>query len=232
MANTLKPKRRSADGTLPTTADLADGEMAVNTVARVVVVRVGAAIQTVANYFSGAWADVTGKPTTLTGYGITDAAPLARTISTTAPLTGGGDLSANRTLAISPATTSAAGSMSAADKLKLDGLSGGGATANIPRNLQNGNYTFVAGDLGSMRYKSNSTAYTYTVDASVFAAGDVFYVSNEGTANNITIAQGSGVSLTYAGAVTAGNRIVTPGGVACVMMTSASAGKVFGAGVA
>jgi hypothetical protein len=39
---------------------------------------------------------------------------LARTISTTAPLTGGGDLSANRTLAISDASGSAAGSMSAA----------------------------------------------------------------------------------------------------------------------
>ncbi|MBI5297950.1 MAG: WD40 repeat domain-containing protein [Chloroflexi bacterium] len=46
----------------------------------------------------------------------------SRTISTTAPLTGGGDLSANRTLAISAATTGAAGSMSAADKSKLDGV--------------------------------------------------------------------------------------------------------------
>ncbi len=43
-----------------------------------------------------------------------------RAINTTAPLTGGGDLSADRTLAISAATTIAAGSMSAADKTKLD----------------------------------------------------------------------------------------------------------------
>lgn len=55
--------------------------------------------------------------------------PSTRTISTTAPLTGGGDLSANRTLAISAATTVAAGSMSAADKTKLDGIATG-ATAN------------------------------------------------------------------------------------------------------
>lgn len=46
--------------------------------------------------------------------------PTTRTIATTAPLTGGGDLSANRTLAISAATGGAAGSMSAADKTKLD----------------------------------------------------------------------------------------------------------------
>lgn len=37
--------------------------------------------------------------------------PTARTLSTTAPLTGGGDLSANRTLAISDATTSAKGAV-------------------------------------------------------------------------------------------------------------------------
>lgn len=50
--------------------------------------------------------------------------PLTRQLATTLPLTGGGDLSANRTLAINPATASAAGSMSAADKAALDGTTG------------------------------------------------------------------------------------------------------------
>jgi hypothetical protein len=49
-----------------------------------------------------AWSSVTGKPTTLAGYGITDAAASGHSHSN--------------------ATTSAAGFMSAADKLKLDGL--------------------------------------------------------------------------------------------------------------
>ncbi|MDQ3039483.1 MAG: hypothetical protein M3R16_06785, partial [Pseudomonadota bacterium] len=57
------------------------------------------------------------------------------TISTTAPLTGGGDLSANRTLAISAATTVAPGSMSAADKTKLDGVATG-ATAYTDANAR------------------------------------------------------------------------------------------------
>lgn len=48
--------------------------------------------------------------------------PTTRLINTTAPLSGGGDLSADRTLSITAATTAAAGSMSAADKLKLDGF--------------------------------------------------------------------------------------------------------------
>ena len=60
-------------------------------------------------------------------------APAARNINTTAPLAGGGNLSADRTLSINAATQQAAGSMSAADKTKLDGIATG---ANVnPANL-------------------------------------------------------------------------------------------------
>lgn len=45
--------------------------------------------------------------------------PTSRLINTTAPLTGGGDLTADRTFAISAATTTTAGTMSATDKKKL-----------------------------------------------------------------------------------------------------------------
>lgn len=48
----------------------------------------------------------------------------ARTITTTSPLTGGGDLSANRTFAITAASGAAAGSMSAADFTKLAAITG------------------------------------------------------------------------------------------------------------
>lgn len=50
--------------------------------------------------------------------------PDTRLINTTAPLTGGGALSSDLTIAISAATSGAAGSMSAADKTKLDAISG------------------------------------------------------------------------------------------------------------
>ena len=56
-----------------------------------------------------AFSEITGKPTTLSGYGIADAAPSSHVSS------GGG--------AHAVATASAAGFMSAADKAKLDGLS-------------------------------------------------------------------------------------------------------------
>ena len=48
--------------------------------------------------------------------------PQTRTVATTAPLQGGGDLSATLNLSISAATPSADGSMSAADKAKLDNI--------------------------------------------------------------------------------------------------------------
>jgi len=45
-----------------------------------------------------AWATITGKPTTLGGYGITDAVPATRKVNTGTYLTGGGPLSGDLTL--------------------------------------------------------------------------------------------------------------------------------------
>lgn len=47
-----------------------------------------------------AWSTITSTPTTLGGYGITDAAPSSRQVASGTGLTGGGDLSADRTLAL------------------------------------------------------------------------------------------------------------------------------------
>jgi hypothetical protein len=74
------------------------------------------------------WSKITTTPITLAGYGITDGVSTSRTINTTGPLAGGGALSSNLTLSITAATTSAAGSMSASDKTKLDGLTISGTT--------------------------------------------------------------------------------------------------------
>jgi len=56
---------------------------------------------------SVAWADITGTPTTLAGYGITDAVPSSRTISSGTGLSGGGNLTANRTLSLANTAVSA-----------------------------------------------------------------------------------------------------------------------------
>jgi len=47
------------------------------------------------------WDNIINRPTTLNGYDITDAVPTSRAVYTAAPLTGGGDLSANRTIGLS-----------------------------------------------------------------------------------------------------------------------------------
>ncbi|RZL07784.1 MAG: hypothetical protein EOP40_14995 [Rubrivivax sp.] len=65
---------------------------------------------------AAAWGNVTGKPTTLGGYGITDAVPAARQVATGTGLTGGGDLAGNRTIALAN-TAVVAGSYGSASKI-------------------------------------------------------------------------------------------------------------------
>lgn len=92
--------------------------------------RLGNAEDLAAIALSGSWTDLSGTPTTLAGYGITDAAtdadltaheqatdnphqvtaaqvgapPISRSISAGTGLTGGGDLSTNRTISLSQST--------------------------------------------------------------------------------------------------------------------------------
>lgn len=108
---------------------------------------------------------------------------------------------------------------------------GGGASGNIPIDIQNGEYTFVAGDAGRCKAKNNTTACTYTLNNGVFSAGDWLVVANFSNTNNITIARGTGVTLYYAGSTNNANRIVAPRGIGTIYMESASVGYMWGAGV-
>lgn len=94
--------------------------------------------------------------------------PVTRAIITTAPLSGGGDLSADRTLSISAATTGAAGSMSAADKTKLDGIAAG-AEVNV-----NADWSAVSGDAQILNKPTlgGAAALNVGTTAGTVAAGD------------------------------------------------------------
>lgn len=72
MANVFKLKRRTSDATAPTTGNLVDGEIAVNAFSKTIYQRIGGSVVAIANYFSGAWSDLSGKPTTIGAAGITD----------------------------------------------------------------------------------------------------------------------------------------------------------------
>jgi len=71
--------------------------------------RLGNAEDLAAIALSGSWSDLSGTPTTLAGYGITDAVPDSRTITAGAGLDGGGDLSEDRTLSLSAGTLDSLG---------------------------------------------------------------------------------------------------------------------------
>lgn len=81
--------------------------------------------------------------------------PTSRFINTTAPLTGGGDLSADRTLAISVATTSAVGVVKPdGSTILIDGMgkisaSAGAINTTHSESLTDGNsnFIFAAGDI-------------------------------------------------------------------------------------
>lgn len=65
----------------------------------------------------------------------------------------------------------------------------------VPLNTTNAAYTLVAGDAGKARSKTTTSTYVYTVPASVFSAGDVVTILNRGASGDITLAQGSGMTL-------------------------------------
>lgn len=91
---------------------------------------------------------------------ISGLAQKATKINTTAPLAGGGDLSGDRTITIAAATDAAAGSMSAADKVKLDLMSTDSTVAALP-----------AGSKGMRTFVNN--ALTPTFGAAVVGGGAV-----------------------------------------------------------
>lgn len=83
MTVVLKPRRSNTPGAVPTTAQLADGELAINAADKIVYQRIGASIIAVASYGGGsgaAWGSITGTLSSQTD--------LATALSGKADLTG------------------------------------------------------------------------------------------------------------------------------------------------
>lgn len=158
-----------------------------------------------------AFSTITGTPTTLSGYGITDGVPNTRTVSTTAPLTGGGALSGNLTLAVNTFGAAQAGVVPAS----------GGGTTNFLR--ADGTWTAPGGGGGatdltytaSTRLLESSTGADVTLPLVTSANAGLAPASGGGTTNFLradgTWAAPAGGSshFTYVHATTDLNRNLT-----------------------
>lgn len=156
--------------------------------------------------------------------GVVAGVPSTRTVSTTAPLTGGGDLSADRTLAISAATSGAAGSMSAADKTKIDTLS----TRINKSTDQTRNSTITLAADSALQF-SMAASTKYWIRVHVFAvagatpdikfsldgpasptvlSGEGFSLNPNATRTNLQYSTYAGTALSLASAVANGKSVV------------------------
>lgn len=86
--------------------------------------------------------------------------------------------------------------------------------------------TLAAGDMNT----TISATGGITINNSIGSQGDIVIVYNN-SASNITITQGTGVTLRLAGTATTGNRTIAQRGIACIYYHSASDVAVGGTGV-
>jgi hypothetical protein len=134
--------------------------------------------------------DLGGTATSPTVPGLADKAPAARSISTTAPLTGGGDLTADRTFAVSGATTGAVG------VVQLAGDLGGTATApTVPNKATKltvtatKTTTYTAGANELIRADASAGGFTITLPAANVAGQVVAVRRLEHGGNTVTISR-------------------------------------------
>ncbi|HYD67000.1 hypothetical protein [Azospirillum sp.] len=149
--------------------------------------------------FSGQFADLGGRPTTLAGYGITDAAPMSHT--------GAGGA------AHAAATASTAGFLSAADKAKLDGIAAGAQVNTVASvNAKTGAVVLAHTDVGAapaVHAHGEATASA----AGFLSAADKAKLDGIAAGANAYVHPASGVSAgTYRSVTVDGSGHVTGGG--------------------
>lgn len=102
-----------------------------------------------------------------------------------------------------------------------------------PQNLQNANYSFALTDQGGFVMKNNTTAYAWTIDpesTTNLPVGSIITLVNAGSAGNITLTRGAGVTLIFAG-VGNQNVTITPYGMGSMLKVGSNYWVVSGAGL-
>jgi hypothetical protein len=104
---------------------------------------------------------------------------------------------------------------------------------DIPQVSFTGNATITTSDAGKHYYSTLSTSNVLTIannTSQSFQVGAAITIVNQGT-GNITVAQGSGVTLYVAGNATSGNRTVTTFGMATIIKVATNTWFINGTGV-
>jgi hypothetical protein len=161
---------------------------------------------------SVAWSSITGEPTTLAGYGITDGITAATAASTYAPLA-------------SPTFT---GTASAKDELTNTYNLG---WRDCPQNAKSANYELVLADRGKQVLMSG-TSLTLTVPANAsvaFPVGTTIMVVNT-DATSLTIAITTD-TMTLANSTTTGSRTLARNGLATLTKIGAANWLIAGSGL-
>ena len=104
---------------------------------------------------------------------------------------------------------------------------------NIPQVTFSSNATVALSDAGKHYYSTSSSNLVMTIANSAtanFAVGTAINLINQGT-GTITVAQGSGVTMYFAGNSTSGNRTVASYGVATVQKVATDTWFIVGVGI-
>lgn len=95
-------------------------------------------------------------------------------------------------------------------------------------NAQTGTtYTLVAADLGKLVTLSNASGITLTVPPSVFSTGNQIHIQQIG-AGQVTLAQGSGVTITSTGATASAPKLRAQYSAATILCTGSNTFTVLG----
>jgi hypothetical protein len=161
-----------------------------------------------------AWSDITGTPTTLAGYGITNALSTAAAAATYAPIA-------------SPTFT---GTALIPDNAPVNTNFPVGYR-DAPQNNRTGNYTLLASDAGkSLLMNGSSITLTIPANSAVpFPTGTVFVVINV-NASALSIAINDD-TLTLVDSTTTGTRTLAQNGVATCIKIGATSWLISGAGL-
>ena len=103
----------------------------------------------------------------------------------------------------------------------------GGNVRKLPNNNKTAAYTIAATDVGSLVNTNNNV----TIPQSIFNSGDAITIYNNNTNSDITITQGTGVTMYLCGQATSGNRSLAKTGICTVVCVSTNTFVISGAGV-